>query len=170
MKKRKTSLRRKIASQTNPLTTGRRSPRFMEFCARHDLDMKDIELKSSGKLSIDVMNAVKLLETRNQKIQVLLDYYKSTGARGLRLLDQLITLNARLAEIEVEYEKRGWNILEWKEYPKYIHLQIKLTQFLEGIRWDKEKFEQENKMKTLVKGGKRGDDLFVIDTDFVKEE
>lgn len=165
-RRKRTSLAQLKACQTNPLIDGRRSKLFTTFCAKHGLDMKDIELSSTGKLSLDINNAIKLLHERDKKMRVLLDYYKSTGARGLQLFDQWVDLNARLVELEAKYKRDGKNILEWEQYPRYVELQLKLARFLESINWDKRKFEQEHQLKRMQKGLDTTDDLFVIDAEF----
>ncbi len=167
--KEKKSLKKHTVNTVQALKHGDRSKRFQEFLKKHGIkgDPKELAVKDPQEL----INVLQLMDERDRQIRVYLDYFKSTGARGLALYDQYIMLQTEIAKKEQVMREQGESILDWDDYHKFVKLQLEIVKHLEKMKWDKEKFEQEQTLKRAESAVKLNeDDIFVVDAKFVEEQ
>lgn len=131
----------------NALKTGKTSGRLQQFLKERGLPTHEEIRKSVMPPSEAVLKKIELLERYNQELQVILEYYKSTGERGLTAFDSLVKLNTQILELEEKLQESGENPLESKEYQEALKQKLELMKFLERIKFDKQKAAAEWSLK-----------------------
>lgn len=142
-KKKKVSDRQKA----NRLVHGRDSKQFQGWLKKKGLPTIE-ELRQVEVVTIDDMREkVRLLEKYNQETEIILQYFKNVGRRGMEAIDSLGKLHMQLLELEEKLKLQGLNPLESKEYQDALKQKLELMKFLERIKFDKQKAAAEWSLK-----------------------
>lgn len=154
----KLSVRQAIAMVGNPLKTGDSSPYFQEFCKKYGISKEDLEVRDPSFVDRIKLKLAYLDEHREQ-CDILLAFYKSTGARGLNMLDRLINLRAEILQREKYLQENGTDPLADRVLMSARRDEFEIVKFLEKIRYDKEKTEM------LISTKKESDDdiAFIVE-------
>jgi len=131
-----------VAQSKRSIKTGVRSVHFQNFLKRHGLDSKDLNLEDPNfreRLSLKVA----LLNEHALQTEALLEYYKSTGARGLSMYDELVNLKGQILERERTLRNDGVDPLTDRALTSAKKREFEIVKFLEGIKYDKEKTDRQ---------------------------
>jgi len=150
---------RKNTSVSNSLIHGRDSVHFKNF-----LDKYGITLKSPDAFAPDFVEKMQiklnLLNEFHEKTNAALLFYKSTGARGLSMLDELVHLRGQILEREQMLVKEGKDPLTDQALQRANSRLFEIVKFLEHIHYDKEKTERIHELKKV---DKEDDIIFIRD-------
>lgn len=159
---------RNVRKSLGPLKNGNHSERFQKFLKRYDLDLP--RPKETGDIIQDIKNAIAWREQRAKYLEVIVDFYKSTYARGMQIFDELIDLEDMIMKRRKKLEEEGIDPLEDEALQKALDRKFKMMQYLDKIKFDKEKFYVEQKIKDMKQINDGNDKLFVVEADYDLEE
>ena len=155
------SVKKHISAVGNPLKHGEKSAYFQEFLKKNGLDNQGIDIfepdfATKVKLKLDFLNEY------SEQTKILLSYYKSTGARGLSMLDRLVNLKSEILAREKYLKEQGIDPLTDRHLKNALESEFEIVKFLEKIKYDREKTELVMNVKNI---GKTGDDIAFIRED-----
>lgn len=141
------TVKQSIANSKRKLVTGDHSSMFQGFLKKHGISKKEIARFESGGLTEQMKFKIALLNEYNALTSVLLDYYKSTGARGLSMYDELVNLKSQILEREKYLRDQGKDPLEDTALRIAKNREFEIIKFLERIKFEKEKIVVEDQLK-----------------------
>jgi hypothetical protein len=149
---------RRFSSVSNSITHGKRSEHFQNFLERYGCTLKDVDtfdpnFSTKFQLKLDLLNEF------DQRIKGALLFYKSTGARGLSMLDELVHLRGQILEREKKLVQEGKDPLTDQALQRANSRLFEIVKFLEHIKYDQEKTERIHELK---KEENRDDDIIFV--------
>ena len=152
------SVQKHVAAVGNPLKHGEKSAYFQDFLKKNglskdDLDVFDCDFVTKLKLKLNYLNEY------SEQTKILLSYYKSTGARGLSMLDRLVNLKSEILSREKYLTEQGIDPLTDRHLKNALESEFEIVKFLEKIKYDKEKTDLVLNSRDK---GKTGDDIVFI--------
>lgn len=167
-KKRKTSLLRETVREgrisAGLLKHGERSKLFQDFLKRYDLDIP--RPKETGDIIQDIKNSIIWREQRAKYLEMIIDYYKSTYARGMQILDEIIQLDTDILKRTKYLESQGIDPLTDKDLMEARKQKFEMMKYLDKIKFEKDKFVIEQKTKDASSSNPSNDKMFVVDIDY----
>lgn len=158
---------RRLLNGLSNLKHGDNSKEFQDFLKRYDLQLP--RPKETGDIIQDIKNAIEWRKRRAEYLSVIVDFYKSTYARGKEMFDELIMLEDMIMKRQKRLEEEGIDPLEDEPLQKAMDRKFKIMQYLDKIKFEKDKFYTEQKIKDM-KRSIGSDNLFVVEADYETED
>lgn len=123
------------------LQHGKKSEFFQNWLLKHGLDAKSIDPYDPSFVE-RLRLKLALLAEYDERTRVLLEFYKSTSARGLTMMDELVNLKAQILAREKQLVEQNIDPLTDRHLQSAKHREFEIIKFLESLKYDKEKTER----------------------------
>lgn len=133
---------------------------FQDFLASNGLRYEDYSISDPTFLD-KVKLKVCLLREHELRTQLLLEWYHSTGQRGLTMMGELVNLKSQILEREQTLKESEIDPLTDFALQKAKKREFEIVKFLESIEFDREKSQRELNSKSRDK-----DHAFIVDAKY----